>query len=305
MSEGGNLTNNMGTFENYGILQIASSANVLSISSFVNEGFASISNNGNFVVAGGNVSNSGTFVNLNQLEVADGASIDILNGGILNNTGHIVNNGNITNGYGGSLLVANGELSNYNYVELKSGSYTEVDAEFYNNEVSGSYNFILDSGATLIIGGGLLINAGGISSAGGIQLDSTGSISNYGILNNTGDIDNAGVVTNICNGTLIGSGSINSNPLSQACSKPAIKYPASGEVTYNGTLTINGTSNPLASITIFSGKKQIGVTLANSTGYWSFTTSELAPGNYSLTAIASGVDGNSPHSKAVKIDLVL
>jgi hypothetical protein len=210
---------------------------------------------------------SGTFF------IAPGAALGVFSGGSFsnfastNNNGTIENSGHIAN-YG-TLVSSIGTFTNDGGVTLEAGSVTVVDSVLYNQIISGEegVGIYLEPGAILSLGGGSLINSGSLLNEGLIEIDATGSITNYGTFNNTNLIENGaggGNLTNMCDGIMVGGGTIDNPPLTQACATPTISYPKKGNVTY-GSIVINGTSNPLAQITIYSGTNAVATTTANST----------------------------------------
>lgn len=265
-----------------------------------------------YVLSTGDLSIGGQFnVTSGTFFIANGTTI-VSPGGYLNNfaltnnTGALVNSGFIVN-YG-TIVSSIGSWTNSGEVFLESLSSTTVNSILYNQIIFGvNTGFYLFPSANLYLGGGTLINSGNLQNQGIIYIDSTGSITNYGTMNNTNEIENEfgnGNVTNVCDGTLFGGGRIDNPPLVQACAPPSISYPKKGDLIYNTSFVINGTSNPLAQITVYSGRDAVGTTTANATGFWTVSTTSLSTGNNDLSAIASGVDGNSSASKTVKVDIL-
>jgi hypothetical protein len=68
---------------------------------------------------------------------------------------------------------------------------------------------------------------------------------------------------------------------------------SNGASTDDTTLTLAGTAEAGATVTLFNGATQVGSTTADGTGAWSATTSTLADGPVSLTATATDTAGNT------------
>ena len=76
-------------------------------------------------------------------------------------------------------------------------------------------------------------------------------------------------------------------------------------ITADTTLTLTGTAEAGATVTIFDGATQLGTALANGAGAWSFTTAPLADGPHDFTAAATDAAGNTGDASevfAVEID---
>ena len=68
---------------------------------------------------------------------------------------------------------------------------------------------------------------------------------------------------------------------------------ASDNITNDDTLTINGSAEADSTVEIFDGMTSLGTTTANGSDSWTFTTSALANGSHSLTAISTDAAGNA------------
>ncbi|MCI0684887.1 MAG: Ig-like domain-containing protein [Gemmataceae bacterium] len=83
---------------------------------------------------------------------------------------------------------------------------------------------------------------------------------------------------------------------------PAITSPADGTTTSDTTLTVAGTAEANALVTVFANGSPLGITAANGAGSWSLTTPTLTPGSYSFTATATDIaDNASAPSAAVDV----
>ncbi len=289
---------NDGPFHNFA--NVGNSSEGLTLTNtgtFVSEG--TLTNQGTFLIQGGAMLNVtyATFTNGGTLVIASNGQFN--NFATTNSTGSIENHGTVTNG--GTLYTD--LFTNDGTLHLLISSLTVVNTNFYNEIIFGSPGVIVDQGAFLMCGGGNIINSGVISNAGDLETDSTGTITNYGVVNNTGTIESAGTLVDDCNGTIYGGGSATITTL--ACRTPVIKVPAQGDILTTSHITVNGTANPRATITVFAGKSSLGKITANATGYWSLKTFALSNGTNILRAQASGVDGNSPNSSSVTISIVL
>ena len=70
------------------------------------------------------------------------------------------------------------------------------------------------------------------------------------------------------------------------------------------TVTLNGTAQALSTVTIFDNSTQLGTTITNGSGAWTFTTGALANGSQSFTATATDSAGQvSPLSSALVVPL--
>jgi uncharacterized protein (TIGR03382 family) len=75
---------------------------------------------------------------------------------------------------------------------------------------------------------------------------------------------------------------------------PLVITPAHNSVTNDTTPAFTGTAEANATVTIFLGSQQIGTTMADATGNWSFTPTEpLAAGMYDVSALATNAVGNT------------
>jgi hypothetical protein len=72
-------------------------------------------------------------------------------------------------------------------------------------------------------------------------------------------------------------------------------------VTNVNTPTLKGSAAASSTVTVYDGATKIGVTTADSTGAWSFTTSKLSDGTHVLTATDTNSTGVSAASKALGI----
>ena len=92
---------------------------------------------------------------------------------------------------------------------------------------------------------------------------------------------------------------------------PALPPPAAPVIsgdTVNGlapaTVTLNGTAAANSTITVFDNSTQLGTTVANGSGAWTFTTKPLANGSQSFTATATDSVGHvSPLSSPLVVPL--
>jgi len=72
-------------------------------------------------------------------------------------------------------------------------------------------------------------------------------------------------------------------------------------ITDQKILLITGSATAGETVTIYSGDTQLGTVIADSTGSWSFTTAELAEGEYLIKAVVSDAAGNRSESDVLKI----
>jgi hypothetical protein len=69
-------------------------------------------------------------------------------------------------------------------------------------------------------------------------------------------------------------------------------------VTSDNTLTLTGTAESNARVTLFDGAAQIGTVTADGSGNWTFNTATLSDGAHSFTAVASDAAGNESTSSS-------
>ncbi|MCE9650505.1 MAG: hypothetical protein K8R18_12860 [Parvibaculum sp.] len=72
-------------------------------------------------------------------------------------------------------------------------------------------------------------------------------------------------------------------------------------ITADTVLTLTGTADAGATVTIFDGGTELGTVAAATDGSWTFTTASLADGQHGFTAIASNAQGASPASPATVV----
>ena len=66
----------------------------------------------------------------------------------------------------------------------------------------------------------------------------------------------------------------------------------SDNLTKDNTPSLSGTAEAGSTVEIFDGTTSLGTVTANGSGAWSFTSTTLADGVHSLTAVATDVAGN-------------
>jgi VCBS repeat-containing protein len=74
---------------------------------------------------------------------------------------------------------------------------------------------------------------------------------------------------------------------------PAAPIIITDTVNANNTVTLAGTAEANATVTVFDGQTTLGSTAANASGAWTYTTPALASGVQSLTATATDAAGNT------------
>ena len=82
---------------------------------------------------------------------------------------------------------------------------------------------------------------------------------------------------------------------------------AGDRITNDNTLTLTGTAEANSTVKLFDGATQLGSTMANGSGAWTYTTAALANGAHSLTATASDAAANTSAASAglvVTVDTV-
>ncbi|WP_180336414.1 Ig-like domain-containing protein [Pontibacter ramchanderi] len=76
----------------------------------------------------------------------------------------------------------------------------------------------------------------------------------------------------------------------------------SDNITNDNTPTFSGTATPGYTVTLYSGGSAVGIARADDSGKWTITTSSLADGAHSMTAIAvDGTGSQSPASAALTV----
>ena len=81
---------------------------------------------------------------------------------------------------------------------------------------------------------------------------------------------------------------------------PAAPVISGDTANYGNTVTLNGTGETGTTITVFDNSTQLGTTVTNSSGMWTFTTGALANGSQSFTATQTdSAGGVSPVSSAL------
>lgn len=305
-NNGGTLYNNGGVLDNFndGIIN----NNLASTASSISNNGGTINNYDNGYINNAYQlstinNNENSFINNNQ-----GGVITIYAGTMNNNEGVLTNDGgaiynkagSVINNKGGTIANENnGTLSNqgsiFNY--LGGVMNNELGATTTNSGMLQNNGDISNDPATFNNQGTFYNNDSFTNAVGS-------SINNYGLLNNTATFTNDGSLTSLCDGTITGiTAGGSGTTTTQACGTPSIT--TKGKILYSGSVTINGTSDPLARVTLYDGAKQIGSTVSNSTGNWNLTLTTLTPGKYSFKTQALGIDGNSPKSSASKIELLL
>ncbi|MDE2603762.1 MAG: hypothetical protein KGL62_15520, partial [Bradyrhizobium sp.] len=74
-------------------------------------------------------------------------------------------------------------------------------------------------------------------------------------------------------------------------------------ITNDNTLTLQGTAVAGSTVKVLDGTKLVGTATANSSGAWTLTTSTLADGSHSLTAMATNASGTSGASGALAVTI--
>lgn len=86
---------------------------------------------------------------------------------------------------------------------------------------------------------------------------------------------------------------------------PSIASPTDGDATMDTSPTVEGTSEPGATVTVYVNGSPVGITVADSNGDWSYTPSPaLDEGQYEISASATDAAGNDgPSSPAVGLTI--
>ena len=86
---------------------------------------------------------------------------------------------------------------------------------------------------------------------------------------------------------------------------PSAPIIASGAIVNTNETLLTGMAEANSTVTVFDGTKQLGTTIANASGAWSYTTDTLASASHSFTAKATDTAGNisaASSTLAVTID---
>jgi Ca2+-binding RTX toxin-like protein len=160
------------------------------------------------------------------------------------------------------------------------------------------------AGGDTLVGG-----AGNDSLGGGIDSDTavySGALADYRIVHNA---DGSWTITDLRAGSPDGSDTLTGIELLQfadttysltgATSSPVIASYSTDSgtvgdgITNDATLTLTGAAPALSTVLLYDGAVLVGTTLAGGGGAWSYTTSTLADGSHSFTAVAMDASGGT------------
>ncbi|WP_115717104.1 Ig-like domain-containing protein [Gallaecimonas mangrovi] len=179
--------------------------------------------------------------------------------------------------------------------EINSSNQSESSVTFSSAEVGASYQFAVSSS-----GGGTAVSGSGTVASSDQQL--TG-LDVSGL--NDGTLSYSLTLTDVAGNA--GSASVASvtKDTQQPAATSSLVLDSSSDsgtsgddITNDTTPTLSGTGEANASLVVRDGSTQVGSTTVDSSGNWSVTTSTLAEGSHSLTAVQTDGAGNESDASA-------